>query len=247
MNKVLYCDFTQEDPHGIYPEVRRFLNTLQSLTEWGLLEVKKGQVWLNDQALGPAPEQGSWLDCLNCALETAQPDLVFIWFNDLIPTRWSPDKVMRMFAEAERLMCDQALGPQYIRLNAYPPALGIAHGMRLRSIEKQEAYQCSLPASIWHKDYLSQMLFGLSSVWTLETQMHHGRALCVHSSLLSARNMMLRGRPNVAFFWWLNRPCAYTTHDCVYSLAWCLKFYISRFLQVVSPHFYHWLYRKHLR
>lgn len=244
MKQVIYCDFQVQDAHGIGQEVRQFLKQLQNLTGWDVLEVRQNQVWFNDQPLGSAPAEGSWLDCLTCALETASPDLVFIWFNDLIPTRWSDEQVGALFQEARVLMEKSAANPQYIRLNAYPPALGNPLGLHFRVIDADEAYQCALPASIWRTDYLIRMCFGLNSAWALETQVHQGLALSARGMCLPSMNMMLRGRPNVAAFFWRNQTSHCTARDCVHSLIWWAKYWVSLTLQWVAPRFYHCLYRK---
>ncbi len=244
MNRVLYCDFQSPDPHDIGQEVRQFLRTLQNLTGWDVLEVHQNQVWLNDQCLGPAPAGGSWLDCLSCALETARPDLVFIWFNDLLTTRWSAEQVIALFAEAQVLMCGPGAIAQYIRVNPLPPPLGRAHGMHFRAIEAHESYQCSLPGSIWCKSYLTEMMVGHVGCWSLEIQAHRGLALSAHRLHLPTHNMVLRGRPNVIAFRWRNRPCVHNSRDWLHSVAWVLKSSVSKGLQRRFPRFYHWLYRK---
>jgi hypothetical protein len=246
MKKVLYCDF---HPIGlnIMGEVGRFLGQLQQATGWTRLEIVQGRIVEGGVDLGPAPAHGGWLECLNEALNLARPDLVFIWFNDLIPHEWSCRDVSLLFDQAQEQMSAAPGSASYVRLNALPPALGPKHGTAFREITAAESYQCALPASIWKAQYLRALIGCSASVWTMEAHTHQAMALSTVEIHLPHYNLLLRGHCNA----WAMRRLHKLTHsdwrDWCVTMPWMLKGFVSKTLQNVSPRVYHWIYKRLLR
>ena len=141
VQRVIYCDFHFQQAQ-ITPQVKAFLQELAQVTGWSLLFVEQQQVWSDGKRLGALPRAGSWQEQIQYALTLSDPQMVFIWFDDLVAKPWHRGKVARLFDQAERLLeREQPTPTDYVRLNPNPPVTGLPMAdKKFRLIGSNEAY-----------------------------------------------------------------------------------------------------------
>ncbi|MEY2620384.1 MAG: hypothetical protein RIT26_204 [Pseudomonadota bacterium] len=242
MKKVLYCDFFLDAPQ-IGSQIEAFLRELARLSGWNCLFVQAGRVRENDRDLGPAPK-GDWLAGLGAALDLSHADLVFVWFDDLLPQQPDMAALADLLTQAEGLMTTQdPQGAAYVRLNSKPPSLGpcVTHGFRV--ITPQEAYRCSLPASVWQADYLRQQMKSSPSCWALESLPHMRLALSASRIHLPYDNLMWRGQWSTQALWRHRMGPPMGIRAWGRLLAVSLKFRVTHRLQAAWPWLYHLILR----
>ncbi|MCX8522065.1 MAG: hypothetical protein ORN28_11095 [Rhodoferax sp.] len=243
MKHVLYCDFFLDDPE-IVNKVQSFLSQLASITGWQLLYVQHGHIQCAGQNLGSVNPHNSWTENLQKALAAAKPECVFIWFDDLVPNHWSFADIQNLFdwAECQLTQNRPATRMGYVRLNPEPCAMGPRMGDGFKKISSAEAYQCSLPASIWRVDYLQQMLAPGITAWTLEHCRHTLPAASLERHSLPYHNTMLRGHLNVIYGWrHLKRPLL-QGRALAKTLTWFFKRIACKLLLRI-PRLYHLVFQ----
>ena len=247
VQRVIYCDFHFQQAQ-ITPQVKAFLQELAQVTGWSLLFVEQQQVWSDGKRLGALPRAGSWQEQIQYALTLSDPQMVFIWFDDLVAKPWHRGKVARLFDQAERLLeREQPTPTDYVRLNPNPPVTGLPMAdKKFRLIGSNEAYMSSLPASIWNAAHLRESINLSGSVWSLEWQPHRNQAVCHIDWSLRYYNTVHRGRPDALFYGWHLGIFHFNPRFWAASL-WRLVKNMIRYGLYKTPRFYHfWVNRRRI-